>query len=76
MEESKAGGTSRCDSSAFQRSAQNMLLGKRTNVILVKDDVGRAKPATRNLPNSDFAFGKASKFDESAADGKWQNFYS
>lgn len=66
MEESKQ--ASRCDSSAFQRTAQNMLLGKRTNVILVKDDVGRAKPATRDLPSSDFAFGKANRFDESAAD--------
>ena len=69
MEESKHT-ASRCDSSAFQRNAQNMILGRRTNVILVKDDVGRAKPATRNLPASDFAFGKANKFDESAADGK------
>ena len=69
MEETKT--VSRTDSSAFQRSAANMILGKRTNVILVKDDVGKPKPPTRDLPSSDFAFGKANKFDESAGDGKW-----
>jgi len=53
----------------FQRSAQNML-GKRTNVLLVKDDVGKAKPCTKNLPSSEFAFGKANKFDEGAAESK------
>lgn len=56
---------------AFQRSAQNMLLGKRTNVLLVKDDVGKAKPCTKNLPSADFAFGKVNKFDESAGDSKF-----
>ena len=56
--------------SAFQRTAQNMLLGKRTNVLLVKDDVGKAKPCTKNLPKSDFTFGKSNKFDESAGDSK------
>lgn len=66
MEETKTAG-SRVDSSAFQRSAQNMILGKRTNVILAKDDVGKAKPPTRNLPSSDFAFGKANVFNGSAA---------
>lgn len=54
----------------FQRSAQNMLLGKRTNVLLVKDDVGKAKPCTKNLPASDFAFGKMNKFDEGAGASK------
>lgn len=54
----------------FQRSAQNMLLGKRTNVLLVKDDVGRAKPTTKNLPGNEFAFGKANRFDEGAAESK------
>lgn len=58
--------------STLQRSAKNMLLGKRTNVLLVKDDVGIAKPATRDLPASTFVFGKANKFDESAADSKFQ----
>ena len=47
-----------------------MLLGKRTNCLLVKDDVGKAKPATRNLPENEFAFGKGSQYNESAGDGK------
>jgi len=33
-------------------------LGKKTNVLLVKDDVGKAKPFTRDLPSEQFAFGK------------------
>ena len=56
--------------STFQRSAKNMLLGKKTNVLLVKDDVGRPKPSTRKLPNEEFTFGKANRFDESAGEGK------
>ncbi len=47
-----------------------MLLGKRTNVLLVKDDVGKAKPTTRKIPSDQFAFGKANVFNESAAEGK------
>ena len=47
-----------------------MLLGKRTNVLLVKDDVGKAKPTTRKIPSDQFAFGKANIFNESAAEGK------
>lgn len=47
-----------------------MLLGKKSNVLLVKDDVGKAKPTTRNLPKEEFVFGKGNRFDESAADGK------
>ena len=53
----------------FQHSAQTQL-GKRTNCLLVKDDVGRAKPATRNLPGNHFAFGKQTQFNESAGEGK------
>jgi hypothetical protein len=51
----------------FQRNAQSMLLGKRTNILLVKDDVGKSKPSTRNLPGNEFSFGKGNIFDESAA---------
>lgn len=51
-----------------------MLLGKRTNVLLVKDDVGIAKPATRDIPAATFVYGKANKFDESAADSKLQKY--
>ena len=47
-----------------------MLLGKRTNCLLVKDDVGKAKPFTRNLPDQEFAFGRGSNYTESAGDGK------
>ena len=48
-----------------------MLLGKRTNCLLVKDDVGKAKPFTHSLPNQEFAFGKGSVFCESAGAGKY-----
>lgn len=42
-------------------------------MLLVKDDVGKAKPTTRNLPPNR-VFGKANRFDESAADGKSKVF--
>ena len=35
-----------------------VILGKKTNVLLVRDDVGHAKPTTRTLPENDFSFGK------------------
>ena len=57
--------------SQFQQNAESMLLGKRTNCLLVKDDVGKAKPATRNLPSNEFAFGRGSNYTESAGDGKF-----
>ena len=44
-----------------------MLLGSRKNVLLVKDDVGRPKPTTKNLPGEDFAFGRDKRYVESAA---------
>ena len=56
--------------STFQRSAANMLLGKRTNMLLVRDDIGKAKPTTRKLPKEDYAFGKDPRYVESAAQGK------
>lgn len=34
------------------------MLGKRSNMLLVRDDVGKSKPTTRNLPQSSFVFGK------------------
>ncbi len=46
------------------------MLGSRKNVLLVKDDVGKAKPTTRKIPSDQFAFGKANIFNESAAEGK------
>ena len=47
-----------------------MLLGKRTNVLLVRDEVGKSKPATRTLPKGDVAFGKANVAGESAGASK------
>jgi len=37
------------------------------NQLLVKDDVGRAKPATRDLPPEGFTFGKADRRDQENA---------
>lgn len=37
------------------------------NQLLVKDDVGRAKPATRDLPPEGFTFGKADRRDSENA---------
>ena len=41
-------------------------MGKKTNYLIVKDDVGKSKPSTRNLPSPDFTFGKA---DQLGAEG-------
>ena len=37
------------------------------NVLLVKDDVGRAKPNTRKLPKPEFAYGKPEVYDDEDA---------
>ena len=37
------------------------------NCLLVKDDVGRGKPATRKLPPEGFTFGRPDKKDEEGA---------
>ena len=58
----------------FQRSAQNMLLGKRSNMLLVRDDVGKSKPTTRKLPGDSYAFGNDPRYVESAKDGKLNLF--
>ena len=47
------------------------MLGKKTNVLLVKDDVGQAKPTTRNLPNDNFAFGRPNGKITPASEGKF-----
>lgn len=39
-------------------NGEQVLLGKKTNALLVKDDVGKAKPTTRDLPQSSFHYGK------------------
>ena len=54
----------------FRKSAQ-MLLGKANNILLQKDDVGKPKPTTRDLPQKDFVFGKGNIYDEGAAEGKF-----
>ncbi len=33
-------------------------LRKSTNILLLKDDLGKSKPASYPLPGPDFAFGK------------------
>lgn len=42
------------------------IINKR-NFLLVKDDVGRAKPATRDLPPDGFTFGRADRRDQENA---------
>lgn len=61
--------------SSIQWNAQQVLLGKKTNCLLVKDDVGRAKPTTRSLPNDQFVFGKPDLLAdrETADEGKDPN---
>lgn len=44
-----------------------MLLGKRTNVLIVKDDVGVSKPTTRKLPGDGFVFGKSNVHNTESA---------
>jgi hypothetical protein len=57
--------------SSFRSAGQEVLLGSKRNVLLVRDDVGKAKPTTRRLPSDQFTFGKPeSKNCESAAQGK------
>ena len=38
-------------------------MGPKKNILLVRDDVGRAKPATRDLPPDGFSYGKPDKKD-------------
>ena len=42
---------------------EKVLNGKGTNYLLVKDDVGKAKPATRALPQDGFTYGRPDKKD-------------
>ena len=41
-----------------------MLLGHKTNTLLARDAVGKAKPSTRILPKEDFSFGKPELFED------------
>ena len=54
----------------FKRKNMKRLNSHKYNVLLVKDDVGKAKPFTQDLPGEDFAFGKSTIFCESAGAGK------
>lgn len=36
----------------------NIVLGRKTNYLVVKDDVGKSKPTTRTLPDFKFSYGK------------------
>ena len=38
-----------------------VILGRKTNYLIIKDDVGKSKPTTRSLPPIDFVYGKADK---------------
>lgn len=45
-----------------------------TNSLLTKDDVGKSKPSTYNLPGKDFSYGKPLDRDiEGAKEGKFIN---
>jgi len=58
-------------SPTFQSSGHAILLGKPTNPLLAKDDVGRGKPPTYKLPKGDHAYGKPEiKNAEGAPEGK------
>ena len=43
------------------------LLVTRNNVLLVKDDIGKSKPCTVNLPGKDHTYGKPDKKDNHGA---------
>ncbi|CAD8125479.1 unnamed protein product [Paramecium sonneborni] len=40
-----------------------ILIPKSKNILLLKDDIGKPKPNTRNLPNDHFTYGKQIKRD-------------
>ena len=42
---------------------EKIVTGKGKNTLLVKDDIGRSKPATRDLPPEGFTFGRPDKKD-------------
>ena len=44
-----------------------VLLGNRKNYLVLKDDVGKAKPTTRDLPGQEFAYGKTDKCKQEGA---------
>ena len=42
-------------------------MGNRKNYLVLKDDVGKAKPTTRDLPGPAFAYGKTDKVKQEGA---------
>lgn len=46
---------------------EKVLQSKGTNYLLVKDDIGKAKPATRALPGDGFTYGKPDRKDPEGA---------
>ena len=59
--------------------SDNIVLGNKRNYLIVKDDVGRSKPATRALPQFGFMYGKADKSDGEGArevTGFWKTHVS
>ena len=43
------------------------LIAQKKNVLLAKDDVGKSKPTTRELPPDGFSYGKPDKKDQESA---------
>ena len=48
-------------------SRSDVRLGSKTNYLVLKDDVGKAKPTTRNLPPEEFSYGKTEKTKQEGA---------
>jgi hypothetical protein len=45
-------------------SCKDVLLGNRKNYLILKDDVGKSKPTTRDLPDNTFAYGKPDSYKQ------------
>ena len=51
--------------------SEKVLLGSKKNFLLMRDDVGKAKPSVRQLPPEGFSYGKPDLKDpENASKGK------
>ena len=47
--------------------AQQIKLGSAKNYLIIKDDVGKSKPATRDLPADGFAYGRPDQTNQEGA---------
>lgn len=63
-------------SSMFMSQGQQILLGNKKNCLLQKDDIGKAKPTTRRLPDNNFTFGKPNSGDMESAGAVTMNWVS